>query len=79
MFKRARWMAVGYAAGIGTSVYAAYKARRVAHRYAPPAIVHRATGTAADAADRVRDALAEGRAAMTEREAELRLKHSRLS
>jgi hypothetical protein len=79
MFKRTRWLAVGYAAGISTSVYAVYKARRVAQRYAPPEIVQRAAGTAAGATDRVRDAFAEGRAAMVEREAELRLKHSRLS
>ncbi len=73
MFKRTRWMVVGYAAGIGTSTYAAIKARQAARRYTPPEIAHRAADRAAAGADRVRDAVAEGRAAMAEREAELRL------
>ena len=77
MLKRARWMVTGYAAGIGTSVYAAYKARQITRRYMPPEVAHRAAESANRGADRVRDALAEGRAAMHEREAELRLKHSR--
>jgi hypothetical protein len=77
MFKRTRWMVVGYAAGVGTSAWAAYKARQVAKRYTPPEIASRAADSALLAADRVRDAVAEGRAAMTEREAELRLKLSR--
>lgn len=84
MFKRTRWLATGYAVGIGTSVYAAYKARQVARRYTPPEVAQRAADSASRGADRasrgaerVRDALAEGRAAMQEREAELRLKHSR--
>lgn len=74
MFKRTRWMVVGYAAGIGTSAYAAVKARQVARRYTPPEVAHRAAERAVAGADRVRDALAEGRAAMREREAELRLR-----
>jgi aspartate/methionine/tyrosine aminotransferase len=73
MFKRTRWMIVGYAAGIGTSAYAAVKARQAARRYTPPEIAHRAASRAVAGAERVRDAVAEGRAAMTEREAELRL------
>ncbi len=70
MFKRVRWLTVGYAAGIGTTLYAARKARQIARHNAPAAIAHRA-GT------RVRDAVVEGRAAMHEREAELRLRYDR--
>ena len=77
MFKRTRWMVVGYAAGLGSSAYAAYRARKVVQRYSPPAVVDRAVDSASNAAARVRDALVEGRAAMTERETELRLKHPR--
>jgi aspartate/methionine/tyrosine aminotransferase len=77
MFKRARWMVTGYAAGIGTSVYAAYKARQFTRRYTPPELAQRTADRATRGAERVRDALAEGRAAMQEREAELRLKQSR--
>lgn len=73
MFKRTRWMVVGYAAGIGTSAYAAIKARQAARRFTPPEIAHRAADRAVAGAERVRDAVAEGRAAMAEREAELRL------
>lgn len=75
MFKRARWAAVGYAAGIGTTVYAAYKTKQAARRYTPPEIAQRAAGAAARGGTRVRDAVVEGRAAMTEREAELRLQY----
>ena len=77
MFKRARWVATGFAAGVGTSLYGAYKARTLARRYTPPEIAQRAVAGASLAGGRVRDAIAEGRAAMHEREAELRLKHSR--
>lgn len=77
MFKRTRWMATGFAAGVGTSLYGAYKARSLARRYTPPEVAQRAAAGATRAGGRVRDALAEGRAAMHEREAELRLKHSR--
>lgn len=70
MFKRVRWLTVGYAAGVGTTIYAARKARRLARR-GNPGTVARRTGT------RVRDAVIEGRAAMHEREAELRLRYDR--
>jgi len=77
MFKRVRWVATGFAAGVGTSLYGAYKARSLARRYTPPEMAQRAAAGAIRAHGRVRDALVEGRAAMHERETELRLKHSR--
>lgn len=76
MFKRTRWMVVGYAAGVGTSAYAAIKARQVARRYTPPEIAQRAADRAVAGVDLVRDAVAEGRAAMREREAELKMRDS---
>ncbi len=69
-------MVIGYAAGVGTSVFGVYKARKAARRYRPPAVAARAADTAMRGAGRVRDAVVEGRAAMHEREAELRIKHS---
>lgn len=65
-------MAAGIAVGLGSSVWAQRKVKAVARRYSP-------VGVAGGAASRVRTlpgelkaAVREGRAAMREREAELR-------
>jgi hypothetical protein len=65
MFKRVRWTAIGYVAGVGTSYLVARRVKRTLSAYAPPEVARRS-------ADRVRDAMADGRAAMRAREAELR-------
>ncbi len=65
MFKRARWTALGYVAGVGTSYVVARRVKRVLSSYTPPEVARRS-------ADRMRDALNDGRAAMRAREAELR-------
>ena len=77
MFKRARWIGAGVAIGAGTVLWAQRKLRGVVDRYRP-------AGMAGDAVDRaislpsdLRDAFAEGRQAMREREAELRHNHLR--
>lgn len=70
--KRLFWMVVGYGAGVGTSVYAARKVRAAARRYTPEGLVDRVGGTVGGTVRDVRAAVAEGRTAMREREAELR-------
>lgn len=64
MFKRVFWLTVGTGLGLGASFWVT---RRV-KRYAPKAVVGAARSLGAD----VRAAVAEGRVAMREREAELR-------
>jgi hypothetical protein len=75
MFKRARWLSVGFGLGVGTSVVAARKAKRQVERYRPDAVVGRVSGRVADAVARLRDEVAaavdDGRSAARAREAEL--------
>ena len=65
MFKRLFWLTVGFALGLGSSWAVTRRLRRVASRYAPTEVVDRWGGT-------MRAAVDEGRAAMRDREAELR-------
>ena len=71
MFKRARWVAVGYSLGAGTSYLAARRLRRAAQRYTPAGVANRVGGTARH----VQDAVAAGRNSMRDREDELRTSH----
>jgi hypothetical protein len=66
MFKRLRWLGTGLALGVGGSLWAQRKMKVLASRYRP-------AGMAQGAAGRALDAWREGRVAMREREAELRL------
>ena len=61
--RRIMWFTAGAAAGVGGAAYAKRKARQAAERYKP---VNKG------AVDRFTDAVREGRAAMVEREAQLR-------
>jgi hypothetical protein len=76
MFKRATWLGVGFTLGVGTTAYAARKARQHLDRYKPPAMLDRVTTTITSRSvtikDQVTEALTEGRAAARAREAELR-------
>jgi hypothetical protein len=72
MFKRVRWTLFGAAAGVGGSIWAQRKIRRQVARYLPDQVVSDARARVARTTDDVRAAVAEGRAAMVEREAELR-------
>jgi hypothetical protein len=65
VFKRARWTAFGYVAGVGTSYLVARRVKRALSAYTPPEVARRSAG-------RVRDAVTEGRAVMRSREVELR-------
>lgn len=72
MFKRARWTLFGVAVGVGGSVWARRRVNRVVRQHPPlqwgSELYHR-IGTAGHD---LRAALDEGRAAMAERDAELR-------
>lgn len=65
MLKRLRWLTAGAAFGFGGSLWLQRKVKTAADRFRP-------VGLAGAAAGRAKDALDEGRAAMREREAELR-------
>ncbi len=70
MLKRVRWVAVGFGAGIGVSVYGYQKLRGTIDRHTSPEI--RDAGRKVNAIRRdVRAAVSVGRVAMHEREAEL--------
>jgi hypothetical protein len=70
MFKRVRWVAIGFGAGIGASVYAYRTMRRTVDRHTTPEM--RDAGRKVNALRRdVQAAVSEGRVAMHEREAEL--------
>lgn len=71
MFKRVRWMTIGFGVGVGASVWAYRSVRRSVDRHASPELIDGARKANALRRDLV-DAVAEGRAAMAEREAELR-------
>ena len=64
MFKRLFWLSVGVVAGLGGSVWLQRRVRQAVDRFAPESIQ-----------GDVRAALAEGRAAMRAKEAELRARH----
>jgi hypothetical protein len=76
MFKRVTWLGVGFTIGVGTTAYAARKARQQLDRYKAPAIVDRVTTTITTKSvtikDQVTDAVSAGRAAAKQREEELR-------
>jgi len=76
MFKRVTWLGVGFAAGVGTTVVAARKAKQQMERYKPIAVVDRTQEKVVDGLTRMRDQLAaavdDGKSAAKEREAELR-------
>jgi hypothetical protein len=76
MFKRVTWLGLGFTLGVGTTAYAARKARQQLDRYKAPALVDRVTTTISTRSvtikDQVTDALTEGRAAARAREAQLR-------
>jgi hypothetical protein len=75
MFKRARWIAVGYGLGATTSYFAARRLRRTAQKYTPSEVANRVGATVGGTARHVQNAVSEGREAMRGREAELRNTH----
>ncbi len=76
MLKRLRWIVMGMGVGASASVWAQRKVKLLMRSYTPPEVAARAAKRGSEAAGRtageVRTALAEGRQAMRQREAELR-------
>jgi hypothetical protein len=69
MLKRVRWMVVGMGVSAAGKIWAKRKLSGFMQHYSPPQV---ATRAAASAKGELRAALAEGKAAMKRREAELR-------
>jgi hypothetical protein len=76
MLKRLRWLMMGMGLGASASVWAQRRLKLWLRSYTPPEVAARAAKRSTEVAGRtageVRSALAEGRQAMREREAELR-------
>jgi len=72
MFKRAVWMGTGMAVGAGSAFWAKRKVQRTVQRYLPEQVAQRTGASARSLSRTVRDAASEGRAAMRQRESELR-------
>ncbi|MGH9191636.1 MAG: hypothetical protein ACRDZ0_04075 [Acidimicrobiales bacterium] len=72
LIRRLVWFTSGATAGFGGAVWIRRRIRRTASRYAPEHLQAEATASVRRLGSGVRDAVAEGRSAMREREAELR-------
>lgn len=72
MFKRATWAAAGYAAGIASSVVAVRKAKALARKAAPRAVLDRTQVRIDRTRSHMRGAIADGRDAAFRREQELK-------
>lgn len=72
MFKRLRWTTTGYVLGVATSYVVAVRVRRAVRRFTADDVRLRLGEGLAATRDAVAAALADGRAAMAAREAELR-------
>ena len=72
VFKRVFWMGTGVAVGAGSAFWAKRRIEQAVQQLMPDQVADRAATSARDLGRNVRDAAAEGRAAMREREAELR-------
>jgi hypothetical protein len=76
VLRRLRWMVVGAGFGAGASVWAQFRLKRWFRAYTPPEVAVRVAQRTAQRAQQtgteLRSALAEGRQAMRQREAELR-------
>ncbi len=72
MFKRVIWMGTGAAMGAGSAFWAKRKVVRTVERYLPDELARRASASARTVGRTVRVAASEGRAAMRDRESELK-------
>ena len=72
MFKRLFWLTVGLAVGFGTSFRLTRAVRRTVERFTPERVSQDALAGAKSVRAELRAALDDGRAAMRQREAELR-------
>lgn len=72
MFKRLLWLLIGVGFGFGMSFWVVRTVRRTVERYTPDRVSSDLAGAVRALGSDVRAAVAEGREAMQEREAELR-------
>ena len=72
MIKRLLWLTIGFLLGMGSSIAAVRRLRRVAARYAPPEIAQRWGDRATAVGRDVRSAVRDGRTEMQRREMEMR-------
>lgn len=72
MFKRLLWLSIGIGFGFGLSFWLVRLVREKVARYAPDQVSADLAGAVKDLGATVKAALADGAAAMREREAELR-------
>lgn len=77
MFKRLFWLMVGAGFGFGVSFWLMRWVRETAARYAPERVSADLTSALKGLGEDLRAAVAEGRQAMREREAELRAEAAR--
>ena len=72
MFKRLLWLVIGAGFGFGVSFWVVRFVRTTVERYTPERVSSDLAGALRDVGKDLRAAVAEGREAMREREAELR-------
>jgi hypothetical protein len=72
VIRRLVWFTSGATAGLGGAVWVRRRIRRTVRRYAPEQLRADTAASVRRLGSSVRDAVAEGRSAMREREAELR-------
>jgi hypothetical protein len=72
VFKRVIWIGTGAAVGASSAFWVKRKLQRTVEHYLPDQVAQRAGASARNLGRTVRDAATEGRAAMRQREAELR-------
>jgi len=72
VFKRLFWLVVGAGFGFGVSFWLMRFVRETAARYSPERVSSDLTGALKNLGTDLREAVAEGRAAMREREVDLR-------
>lgn len=72
MFKRIFWMTVGMGVGFGTSFWVLRTVRRTVERFTPERVTQDVVAGARSFGGELKAALDDGRAAMRQREAELR-------
>lgn len=72
MFKRLTWMTMGTGVGVGLALWGQRKVKAKVARYQPARVTADLAGSVRRLGEGVRVAAEEGRAAMREREAELR-------
>jgi hypothetical protein len=72
VIRRLVWFTSGATAGVGGAMWVRRRIHRTVRRYAPEQLRSDTTASVRRLGSGVRDAMAEGRSAMREREAELR-------